>query len=77
MKKVFFTPFSIIFELAFNYVCNTEALYVSYPWTRGELERINGQPDILRIKAPGGWDRQGIGRRLYFFPGHFVNRAVF
>ena len=35
----------------------------------GELERITGQSDIHRIKAPEGWDKHGVGRRLFFFPG--------
>ncbi|MFB7159529.1 DEAD/DEAH box helicase [Lysinibacillus sp. NPDC056232] len=35
----------------------------------GELERITGQNNITRIKAPEGWDKHGVGRRLFFFPG--------
>lgn len=35
----------------------------------GELERITGQDNITRIKAPEGWDKHGVGRRLFFFPG--------
>ena len=31
----------------------------------GELERITGQPEIHRIKAPEGWDRHGIGLRYW------------
>ena len=32
----------------------------------GDLERIFGRKKIERIPAPGGWDKQGIGRRLKF-----------
>ena len=35
----------------------------------GELERVSGRRNIHRIKAPAGWDKQGGGRRLFFFPG--------
>jgi RAD3-like DEAD/DEAH box helicase len=34
----------------------------------GELERLWGRPSIRRLKIPEGWDKQGIGRRLFFFP---------
>jgi hypothetical protein len=34
----------------------------------GDLERLTGRPDILRLPVPPGWDRQGIGRRFFIFP---------
>jgi hypothetical protein len=34
----------------------------------GELERLVGKRSLTRIPAPTGWDKQGIGRRLFFFP---------
>lgn len=34
----------------------------------GELERITGRKKIKRLEIPKGWDKQGLGRRLYFFP---------
>ncbi len=34
----------------------------------GDLERITGQVKIDRLSIPRGWDKQGIGRRLFFFP---------
>ncbi len=34
----------------------------------GELERLVGRRKLMPIPAPKGWDRQGIGRRLFFFP---------
>lgn len=34
----------------------------------GDLERITGRFPIHRIKAPAGWDKQGIGRRFFIFP---------
>ena len=34
----------------------------------GELERASGRKKITRLKVPTGWDKQGIGRRLFFFP---------
>ncbi|MFS0726292.1 DEAD/DEAH box helicase [Paenibacillus sp. 1P07SE] len=35
----------------------------------GELERITGRRKIERIKAPEGWEKHSVGRRLFFFPG--------
>lgn len=34
----------------------------------GDLERLTGRPRIKRISIPEGWDKQGIGRRLFLFP---------
>jgi len=34
----------------------------------GELERLSGVEKIVRLAVPEGWDKQGIGRRLFFFP---------
>lgn len=34
----------------------------------GDLERITGVGTIERIPIPEGWDKQGIGRRLFLFP---------
>jgi len=34
----------------------------------GELERLAGVPSIERLPVPQGWDKQGIGRRLFLFP---------
>jgi Type III restriction enzyme, res subunit/Helicase C-terminal domain len=34
----------------------------------GDLERLTGRMDIERLTIPVGWDKQGIGRRLFFFP---------
>ncbi len=39
----------------------------------GELERLTGKKKITRLQVPMGWDKQGIGRRLFFFPGHSLN----
>jgi hypothetical protein len=35
----------------------------------GDLERLTGRKSILRLAVPEGWDRQGIGRRYFVFPG--------
>jgi len=35
----------------------------------GDLERVTGRRSILRLKEATGSDRQGLGRRLFFFPG--------
>ena len=40
----------------------------------GELERITGRKQITRLQVPAGWDKQGIGRRLFFFPGHSLDQ---
>jgi hypothetical protein len=34
----------------------------------GDLERLWGRSQIKRLGVPLGWDKQGIGRRLFFFP---------
>jgi Rad3-related DNA helicase len=34
----------------------------------GDLERLTGRRKIKRLPIPEGWDRQGIGRRLFIFP---------
>ena len=34
----------------------------------GDLERSTGVKRVSRLSIPGGWDRQGVGRRLFFFP---------
>jgi hypothetical protein len=34
----------------------------------GDLERLTGRRNIKRLPVPGGWDRQGIGRRYFIFP---------
>jgi len=39
----------------------------------GELERLTGRKQITRLQVPMGWDKQGIGRRLFFFPGHSLD----
>ncbi|WP_129136910.1 DEAD/DEAH box helicase [Luteimonas sp. YGD11-2] len=35
----------------------------------GDLERLTGRRSIHRLPIPAGWDRQGIGRRFFVFPG--------
>src|SRR3984957_7841453 len=35
----------------------------------GDLERLVGRPTIRRLPVPEGWDRQGVGRRFFIFPG--------
>ncbi len=39
----------------------------------GDLERLTGRPNITRLDVPPGWDQQGIGRRLFFFPNWSFN----
>ncbi|RKH42587.1 DEAD/DEAH box helicase [Corallococcus sicarius] len=35
----------------------------------GDLERLTGRRTIKRVEIPKGWDRQGVGRRFFIFPG--------
>jgi hypothetical protein len=35
----------------------------------GDLERLVGRYPIRRLEVPEGWDRQGVGRRFFIFPG--------
>lgn len=37
--------------------------------TGGDLERLTGRRPISRLAIPSGWDRQGVGRRFFIFPG--------
>ncbi|NET65039.1 MAG: DEAD/DEAH box helicase family protein [Moorea sp. SIO1G6] len=39
----------------------------------GELERLAGTEEIVRLPVPDGWDQQGIGRRFFFFPERSLN----
>jgi hypothetical protein len=39
----------------------------------GDLERLTGVREIFRLAAPPGWDKQGIGRRLFLFPGRSLS----
>jgi Rad3-related DNA helicase len=41
----------------------------------GDLERLTGRPKIKRLPIPEGWDRQGIGRRLFLFPEQSLNEG--
>ncbi len=34
----------------------------------GDLERLTGRKEITRLNVPAGWDKQGIGRRLFLLP---------
>ena len=34
----------------------------------GDLERLTGRTDILRLSISEEWERQGIGRRFFMFP---------
>ncbi len=34
----------------------------------GELERLTGKRNLVKIPAPEGWERQGVGRRFFIFP---------
>ncbi len=34
----------------------------------GDLERVTGRSNIIRLPIPLGWDSQGTGRRLFLFP---------
>ena len=39
----------------------------------GDLERLMGRRSIRRLPTPEGWDRQGVGRRFFIFPGMSLN----
>lgn len=42
----------------------------------GDLERLTGVDKIERLPIPTGWDKQGIGRRLFFFPESSLSSAA-
>lgn len=39
----------------------------------GDLERITGIRNFYKIPIPKGWDKQGMGRRYFMFPGLSLN----
>ncbi len=39
----------------------------------GDLERLMGRRSIERLPIPEDWDRQGVGRRFFIFPGMSLN----
>lgn len=41
----------------------------------GDLERITGRKAIQRISPPTGFERQGVGRRFFIFPGRSLDDA--
>jgi hypothetical protein len=41
----------------------------------GDLERLMGRRSIRRLPIPDGWDRQGVGRRFFIFPGMALNEG--
>lgn len=41
----------------------------------GDLERLTGRTKIKRLPIPAGWDRQGIGRRMFIFPEKSLNEG--
>jgi len=41
----------------------------------GDLERITGRKSIRRISPPAGFERQGVGRRFFLFPGRSLEAA--
>jgi len=42
----------------------------------GELERLVGKRNLARIPAPEGWEKQGVGRRLFVFPMRSLEEGV-
>jgi len=40
----------------------------------GDLERLTGRDDIVRLQIPEGWERQGVGRRFFIFPGMSIKQ---
>ena len=53
-----------------------QRLYMSATLSEGgDLERIAGVDEIFRLRVPPGWDRQGIGRRYFLFPGRSLTLA--
>ncbi len=46
-----------------------QRLYMSATLGRGgELERLSGRKNIVRLPSPSGWDGHGVGRRFFIFP---------
>ena len=40
----------------------------------GDLERVTGRKHINRMTPPPDWQKQGIGRRYFFFPGRSLDK---
>ena len=59
------------------FTCAKQRVYMSATLGEGgELERLVGKRDLTRIPAPDGWDKQGIGRRLFLFPMRTLNEET-
>ncbi|MFW1170050.1 helicase C-terminal domain-containing protein, partial [Vibrio parahaemolyticus] len=41
----------------------------------GDLERLLGRNNIVRLPIPEGWDTQGVGRRFFIFPTLSLNAS--
>jgi hypothetical protein len=42
----------------------------------GDLERLTGRNKITRLQLPTGWEKQSIGRRLFFFPERSLDEKM-
>lgn len=42
----------------------------------GDLERVTGRPEILRLPVPAGWDQRGLGRRFFIMPTGALSGAM-
>lgn len=55
----------------------TQRVYMSATLGEGgDLERLTGRKNITRLHLPAGWERQSIGRRLFFFPGRSLDKET-
>jgi len=53
----------------------TQRVYMSATLGEGgDLERITGRSKILRLQV-NGWEKQGIGRRFFLFPGRSLSES--
>ncbi len=73
--RILIRPFIPPTDTHFPFANAKQRIYMSATLGEGgELERIFGRRKIKRLEIPKGWNKQGIGRRFYFFPERALDR---
>ena len=69
MNQITIRPFIAPTHTHAPFVGAKQRIYISATLGNGgELERISGRKGIVRLPVPATLEKQGVGRRLYFFP---------
>ena len=75
MNEILIRPLIPPTETHFPFANAKQRIYMSATLGEGgDLERLTGRKNIKRLEIPPGWDKQGIGRRLFFFPSRSLDK---